>query len=81
MGVQKNVNYDSFPEQGDLLNCRVRVCFNYDTSRFASGEIVRDDSCEPFLTIIKLDDNRHVLSTECMYHVIEDVDEFPDIII
>lgn len=67
MGAVKNIKMDTFPKQGQYLNRKVEVCFHYDTSKTIGGEIVRDDSEEPFLTIIKLDDGRHVLATECQY--------------
>lgn len=49
------------------VGLRVEVCFNYDTERCISGEIVRDDE----VTIIKLDDGRYVPSTECQYRLKE----------
>lgn len=59
-----------YPPQGVWLNRRVDVCFNYDTANSVKGIIVRDDVEKPFLTIIKLDDGRHVMSTECQYRVL-----------
>lgn len=59
-----------YPQQGSWLNRKVQVCFNYDTTNSVNGVIVRDDVAEPFLTIIKLDDGRHVMSTECLYRVL-----------
>lgn len=59
-----------YPLQGSWLNRKVQVCFNYDTANAVNGVIVRDDAAEPFLTIIKLDDGRHVMSTECQYRVL-----------
>jgi len=67
MGVVENVDYDKFPRQGVFAGRRARVCFRYDTSRAIMGTIVRDDNEEPFRTIIRLDDGRFVLATECMY--------------
>lgn len=67
MGVVKNVGFSKFPKQGKFLKRRVEVCFNYDPSNRIEGEIVRDDSEEPGVLIIKLDDGRYVLATECMY--------------
>jgi len=49
------------------LGRRVEVAFNYDTDRLIKGTIVRDDVDSPFVTIIRLDDGRHVLTTECQY--------------
>lgn len=66
MGIRKNIDYDTFPKQGNVGK-RVRVCFNFDTSRVIRGTIVRDDTEEPGELIIKLDDDRYVRAVECMY--------------
>lgn len=66
MGIRKNIGYDTFPKQGNVGK-RVRVCFNYDTSRIIRRTIVRDDAEEPWELIIKLDDGRYVRAVECMY--------------
>lgn len=70
MGYVKNVKMDLFPKQGSSLNKRVNVCFHYDTTKTIGGIVVRDDIEEPYIEIIRLDDNRYVLSTECQYNVI-----------
>lgn len=67
MGVQKNITADTFPKQGPWLGKRTTVCFGYDTTRTIGGTFVRDDSEEPGRAIIKLDDGRYVLTTECMH--------------
>lgn len=67
MGVVSNITKDRFPEQGSFLNIRVKAYFHYDTSTVIMGTIVRDDMEKPLRTIIKLDDDRYVLSTECQY--------------
>jgi hypothetical protein len=67
MGVVKNVGADTFPKQGRNLGRNVRVCFNYDTSRWFNAVCVRDDVEEPGVEIFRLDDGRHVLSTECQW--------------
>ena len=67
MGVQKNVGYSMFPKQSDWLDKRVEVCFRYDARETIWGTIVRDDREEPGRTIIRLDDGRYVLATECQY--------------
>lgn len=76
MGVYKNIRFDQFPKQGTHLGRRVRVSFNYDTSRYLYGTVVRDDVEGRIafnddkiegLEIFKLDDGRYVLSTECQY--------------
>lgn len=70
MGVEKNVGFDKFPEQGSFLHKRVRVFFNYDTTKAIYGRVVRDDMEDPFLILIKLDDNRYVRSSECQYQMV-----------
>ncbi len=67
MGCVKNVSAEAFPKQGAQLHSRVRACFNYDTSACVLGQVVRDDAGAPGLMIIRLDDGRHVLSTECQW--------------
>jgi hypothetical protein len=51
---------------------RVNVCFHYDTSNYVRGTLVREDREEPFVGIIKLDNGRYVLTTECQYSHIYD---------
>ena len=67
MGVVQNIDYDQFPSQGDLIGRHARVCFHYDTSRLIDGVIVRDDREAPWITILRLEDGRHVLASECQY--------------
>lgn len=64
MGSHKNIDADKFPEQDCYLGVQVRVCFNY-VGRIFLGIVVRNDKESPGITIIKLEDGRHVLSTEC----------------
>lgn len=68
MGTHPNVSYDKFPKQGRHFHKRCQVCFNYDTSKYVTGTIVRDDIEEPGLTIIHLDNGNLILATECQYH-------------
>lgn len=67
MGCVKNISAAEFPAQGSWVGRSVRVCFNYDTSECVHGEIVRDDAESPGVMIIRLEDGRHVLSTECQW--------------
>ena len=67
MGVHVNIAVDKFPQQSSDLHRRAEVIFHYYSSRSVMGTIVRDDVEEPFLTIIRLDDGRYVLATECQY--------------
>jgi len=66
MGCHPNISHDRFPRQGDFLDRRVKVMFNYGGPEF-EGVVVRDDIEEPGLAIIRLDDGRHVMTTECQY--------------
>lgn len=67
MGCEQTISATQFPKQGDQWGRKVFVCFNYDTSQTFLGLVVRDDAEEPGRMIIKLDDGRHVLSTECQW--------------
>ena len=67
MGVHANIDRTKFPKQGDWLHKRATVCFNYDTSQTIEGTFVRDDKEEPGISIIRLDDGRYVLTTECQH--------------
>lgn len=66
MGNVANIIAHSFPKQGEHLHGRVRVLFHYDGPELA-GTVVRDDIEAPWQTIIRLDDDRYILSTECQY--------------
>ena len=70
MGVVRGVNTKEWPEQSEHVGFLVRVCFGYDTSATLAGRLVRDDVSHPFETIIRLEDGRHVLGTECQYSVV-----------
>lgn len=71
MGCVKNISINSFPKQGRALNARVIVCFHYDTTKTIHGIIVRSDTEEPGEEIIKLNDGRYILSTECQYRFVD----------
>lgn len=62
MGMHHNIDHEKFPKQSEGLGRKVEVCFNYDTSK-----MIGDDYEEPFHMIIKLDDGRYILATECQY--------------
>lgn len=72
MGTVKNITYDQFPKQSDWLGKQLLVCFHYDTSKTLKGEVVRDDLEEPHRMIIKLENGRYVLATECQYQLLQD---------
>ena len=71
MGIEKNVGFDVFPKQGNLLSKAVEVCFDYYTARNLRGKIVRDDIEEPYLTIIELENGKYIMGTECQYRPLE----------
>lgn len=66
MGVHPNITATKFPRQGGYLNRKTRVIFHYGGTEM-QGVVVRDDMEDPFLTIIRLEDGRHVLTTECQH--------------
>jgi len=68
MGSHPAISKSRWPRQSTYLYSKVSVCFHYDTTDLIPGTVVRDDIEEPFKMIIKLDDGRYVLSTECQYH-------------
>ena len=73
MGCIDTITYDKFPKQRDKNRNRVKVCYHYDTSKYHYGTIVRDDMEEPFETIIKLDNGRYLMATECQFsYVVEE---------
>jgi len=67
MGNKRTITHNTFPKQGDFLGNRVKVMFHYDTDHVVMGTIIRDDMEEPGVEIIKLDDGRVVLTTECQW--------------
>jgi len=56
-----------WPAQGVLLDAAVAVIFHGDTDTEYLGTVVRYDITEPHLTLIKLDNGKHVLGTECQF--------------
>ena len=67
MGVVQGITHDQFPKQGSFFGKSVEVCFHYNLLHKIRGKVVRDDAEGPGLMIIRLEDGRHVLSTECQY--------------
>ena len=67
MGSHPKINVTTFPTQGAWLGKPCTVCFHYETATCVQGVIVRDDAEDPWITIIRLADNRYVLATECQY--------------
>jgi regulation of enolase protein 1 (concanavalin A-like superfamily) len=71
MGCVKSISHSAFPRQSEYVTAPVKVCFHYDSTHHIGGIIVRDDREDPWVTIIRLDDGRLVLATECQYSVPE----------
>lgn len=67
MGVRNNITMSKFPLQGSWLGKKCKVCFHYDTGSQIGATVVREDTEEPGVMILKLDDGRYVLTTECMH--------------
>lgn len=67
MGAVPNIRRAQFPRQSTLQGKTVRVAFHYDTDHWQYGWLMRDDAEEPGLTILRLDDGRYVLATECQW--------------
>lgn len=67
MGYVTGVSHDRFPTQGQSLGRRVEVVFHFDVGHTLLGTVVRDDTSEPYQGVIRLDDGRHVLMSECQY--------------
>lgn len=67
MGDSANISIIRFPKQADSVGSRVEVCFHFNTKNTIEGTVVRDDREDPFRTIIRLDDGRFVLATECQW--------------
>lgn len=66
MGCVPNITATMFPKQGTWLGLRTKVVFHHGGPEIM-GTIVRDDNETPHITIIRLDDGRHVLTTECQH--------------
>lgn len=67
MGCVNYINYTFYPEQATDLGRKVKVCYYFDSSKVHYGTIIRSDVSEPYLTIIKLDNGRVLLASECQY--------------
>lgn len=69
MGVVTSIDHSAFPKQGRWLGKKTMVSFKYDRSHQIGGVFVRDDAEHPGVSIIRLDDGRYVLTTECQHSV------------
>lgn len=82
MGIEKKIDIKSFPKQYSVaesstggIGRKVEVCFHYKADKTIQGVIIRDDKELPYRTLIRLYDGRVILSTECQYRVLPDIDE------
>jgi hypothetical protein len=66
MGRSVYIDYDRFPKQSEFCGKRVQVVFHYGQKRI-EGEMIRDDIEGDMVGIIRLDDGRVVLTTECQH--------------
>jgi hypothetical protein len=67
MGSHVNISHDRMPRQGSYAGTRAVVIFDYDSRYQHLATAVRDDAEAPGVMIFRLDDGRHVLSTECQW--------------
>jgi hypothetical protein len=67
MGQVKNVGATTWPRQGRYLGSAAVVRFWDEQHTEFPAVIVRDDAEAPWITVLRLDGGRVVLSTECMY--------------
>lgn len=72
----------SFPQQYSVvenkmggIGRKVEVWFFYKSKKTILGVIIRDDKELPFRTLIRLYDGRVILSTECQYKALPDIDK------
>ena len=66
--LYENVTSSRFPEQCEgRLNRKVFAMFHDNLMARVEGRLVRCDTEMPFVTIIRLNDGRHILDTECIF--------------
>ena len=70
MSFQKHISATQFSDQDDtLLHKRVVTILKFDSKKPRLGVVVRADKQSPFLTIIKLDDDRSLLTTNAVLNL------------
>lgn len=75
MSFQENISATDFSTQDEtLLNKRVVTILQFDSKKPRLGVVVRADTQSPFLTIIKLDDERYITHHECSFKLALEVD-------
>jgi len=68
MSFQENISATGFATQDTtILNKRVVTILQFDSKKPRLGVVVRADKQSPFLTIIKLDDDRYITNHECSF--------------
>ena len=67
MGGHPGISATQFPRQSEYVNTGALVVFHYEIEHQHTCVIVRDDIDDPWETIIRLSDGRHVLGTECQW--------------
>jgi hypothetical protein len=69
MGNVATIRHDAFPRQSEIHppGTRLWVFFHNDLAHILPGTVVRNDDEAPHRMIIRLDDGRYVLQTECQY--------------
>lgn len=61
------IGKDAYPEQFDSVGARVLAAFDYDVANPLPATVLRDDAEEPFRTVLRLDDGRIVMGSECQW--------------
>jgi hypothetical protein len=62
-----NTKLAEFPPQTVRVGEKAELCLNYRSDQVMSATIVRDDAAAPWVTILRTDDGRHFLASECQY--------------
>jgi hypothetical protein len=75
MSFHENISATNFSNQDEtLLYKRVVTLLQFDSQTPRLGNVVRADKESPFLTIIKLDDDRYITNHECSFKLALEVD-------
>lgn len=54
-------------KQGNWLNNKTEVCYHFNTNELEMGIVIRDDMESPWITVIKTERGRYILTTECQH--------------
>lgn len=75
MGEYKYLGVEKYPKQDPLLiDKKVVVMLAFDSKRPLRGRVLRADAELPREVVIKLDDDRIVLGSECSYKIAIEAD-------